>query len=120
MKTYLVWILFILVSLTATTALSETPTFTNVTVSAHEYYDYYAQPQAQWQKVTMLKIEGRNNAGNTQVYQSGPEELLEATLFNVSVPSEYWVTVVWEGGERTSQSFVATPQKDTIHNIYNP
>jgi hypothetical protein len=110
----------ILLLFTATTALPQPPTLTNITVMAHEYYDYYAQPEATWQKVKLLKIEGRNSAGNTQVYESGPGTLLQATLFNVPASSEYWVTVEWQGGERTYQSFVASPQKETVHNIYNP
>jgi hypothetical protein len=112
--------LILLFLLLATAAVSQPTATTNVTVTAHEYYDYYAQPAARWQKVVLLKIEGRNSAGNTQVYQSGCETSFQATLPSVTANSQYWVTVEWQGGERTYQSFVASSQRETSLNIYNP
>ncbi|MCA9781604.1 MAG: hypothetical protein KC800_33025 [Candidatus Eremiobacteraeota bacterium] len=107
--------------LSCSVSLSEPPAVTNITVVAHEYYDYYAMPDAEkWKKVKSVKIEGQNRAGSTQVYQCGPDNLVQATLYNVSVSSEYWVTVVWQDGEKTYRSFTASPQTEVVHHFYEP
>ena len=64
-----------------------------------------------------MNIEGQSRAGSIQASQSGPDDLLEVTLHNVAVPSEYWVTVTWENGEKLYRSFTSTPQRDTVHTI---
>lgn len=107
--------------LTCTASLSDYPALTNVTVIAHSYYDYYAMPDAEkWKKVKSVHIVGQNRAGSTQVYQCGPYSQIQATLYDVSVASEYRVTVVWEDGEQIYSSFTASPQREVIHNIYQP
>ena len=114
-------ILVLMLLLTAATCLSQPPVTANVTVTAHEYYDYYTMPdEKKWKKVKMLRIEGQTTAGSIQVYQNGPDTTLQATLANLAVPSEYWVTVVWQDGEKYYQSFVTSPQKEITHTIYNP
>ena len=122
MKTIRFCTLIILFSLlTCAATLSESPALTNITVVAHEYYDYYAMPDAEkWKKVKSVKIEGQNRAGSTQVFQCGPDNQIQATLYNVSVSSEYWVTVVWQDGEQTYRSFTATPQTEVVHHFYQP
>ena len=101
--------------------LSEERKVTTIRVIAHEYYDYYALPdKPKWKKVKSVKIEGENVAGSTQVYQTGPDTVLEAALFNIAVPSEYWVTVHWQGGERYYRSFISPPQAETVLNVYEP
>jgi len=94
---------------------------TNVTVVAHEYYDEYQLPdKKKWQQVRRVRIEGQSSVGSIQVEQSGPSTELEVTLYDVAVPSEYWVTIVWQGGERYRQSFSTSAQKETRHDIYQP
>ena len=117
MKTIRFCTLIILFSLlTCAATLSESPTVTNITVVAHEYYDYYAMPDAEkWKKVKSVRIEGQNRAGSTQVYQCGPDGLIQATLYNVSVSS-----VVWQDGEQTYRSFMASPQTEVVHHFYQP
>lgn len=114
---------FSLLALLASTswALSEERQVTIIRVIAHEYYDYYALPdRPKWKKVKSVKIEGQNIAGSTQVLQTGPDTVVEAALFNVAVPTEYWVTVHWQGGERYYRSFISTPQVETVLNVYEP
>lgn len=113
----------LLVTLSASTEIvaADPPQTTNVTVTAYEYYDYYAPPERnKFKKVRLLKIEGQNRAGSIQAYQNGPSSELEVTLYDVAVPSDYYVTVVWQDGERYYQSFTSQPQKETKHQIYQP
>lgn len=94
---------------------------TNVTVVAHEYYDEYQLPdKKRWQQVKSVKIEGQTPVNSTQVSQSGPGTQVEVTFYDLAVPSDYRVTIEWEGGERFSQTFTSTSQKYTSHHIYGP
>lgn len=94
---------------------------TNVRVIVHEYYDYYAMPDdSKWKKVRSVKIEGQNAAGSISARNSGPSDVIEVLLENVSVPSTYYITVYWQGGERYYNSFTAQPQKETRHDIWEP
>ena len=122
MTTFRITFLLLLTLLGSTSwTLSQERQVTTIRVIAHEYYDYYALPdKPKWKKVKSVKIEGQNVAGSTQVYQTGPDTVVEAALFNISVPSEYWVTVHWQGGERYYRSFISTPQAETVLNVYEP
>lgn len=102
-------------------ALAEELKTTNVRVTAHEYYDYYGLPDTdKWKKVRHVKIEGQNRAGGIQASQSGPSNVLDVVLNDVAVNSTYYVTIIWQGGERYYQSFTAPAQRDTVHQIYQP
>lgn len=94
---------------------------TQIKVIAYEYYDEYQLPDCKtWQKVESIKIEGESHTGGTQVLAAGPGEELEAVLYNVSIPSDYWVTVVWQGGATYQQSFTSNPRAEIVHQIYQP
>lgn len=94
---------------------------TNVTVVAHEYYDEYQLPdKKRWQQVKSVKIEGQTLVSSTQVSQTGPATQVEVTFYDLAVPSDYTVTIDWEGGERFSQTFTSSARKYTSHHIYGP
>ena len=115
---------FLLVALLAAatgSSLTAKEQLTNVRVYAYEYRDYYALPDTeQWRKVKSVKIVGQNKAGSTQTAQSGPAGRLEATLFHISVPSTYWITVVWDDGTSTYQTHTSAAQSEMVHHIYSP
>ena len=121
MKPLQIFLLALLLAATSGTGLSAKEQLTNVRVYAYEYQDYYALPDTeQWRKVKSVKIVGQNKAGSTQVSQTGPAGRLEATLFHISVPSTYWITVVWDDGTNTYQTHTSTPQSEMVHHIYSP
>lgn len=121
MKRLQLLILVLLLTCASGTGLAAKEQLTNVRVYAYEYQDYYALPDTeQWRKVKSVKIQGQNKAGNTQISQTGPAGRLEATLFYISVPSTYWITVVWDDGTSTYQTHTSAPQSEMVHHIYSP
>lgn len=94
---------------------------TNVRVIAHEYYDYYALPDAKkWRQVTGIRIDGQNIGGSINAVASGPAGNLELVLYDVGVPSEYWITVYWDDGEKLFESHTSSSTSEVIHQIYAP
>lgn len=121
MRQIQIFLLGALLALSSGTGLEAKEQLTNVRVYAYEYQDYYALPDTeQWRKVKSVKIQGQNKAGNTQTSQTGPAGRLEATLFYISVPSTYWITVVWDDGTSTYQTHTSAPQTEMVHHIYSP
>lgn len=113
--------LFLSLTFSADILAADEPQLTNVRVIAYEYYDYYALPdKPKFKQVKSVRVEGQNRAGSTQVYKTGPSTEIEAVLYDVSVPSTYYVTVFWDDGERYYQSFTSQPQKETVLRVYQP
>lgn len=113
--------IFFILLLHTMSVVADTPKTTNITVVAHEYYEYYTMPdEEKWKKVKSIKIEGSRSSGSAQAYQNGPGSTLQVTLYDISVASEYWVTVVWENDEKLYRSFIAQPQQEKVHTIYQP
>lgn len=117
---YVAWI-SILCLLSISGVSSEQPKVTTVRVIATEYYDEYQLPDnKKWQQVKSIRIEGQSSIGSVQVIETGPCDEMEAVLQNVVIPSEYWVTIVWQGGEQFRESYYSTPRRETVHRIGQP
>ena len=112
---------FLFVLSSATSLSSNEVQTTDIRVLAYEYYDEYQLPDnKKWQQVSSIKIEGQNRTGSTQIIQAGPDIELEAILPDVTVPSEYWITVTWQGGEVFYERYATTNQREIVHRIYQP
>jgi len=110
--------ILLLLFLPTATVAADTPKTTNITVVAHEYYEYYTMPdEEKWKKVKSIKIEGSRSSGSAQAYQDGPGSTLEVTLYDITVSSEYWVTVVWENDEKISLVHSPAPAAEGTHHI---
>jgi hypothetical protein len=115
-------LLIVVMALLCTLSLSsQEQQLTAVRVTAYEYRDYYGLPdEERWRKVESIRIVGQNRTGNIQAVQSGPGEVLEAVLYDVAVPSEYTITVTWQGGGNVYQRHSSKAQKETVHQIFQP
>lgn len=121
MRTLLIIASLVLVLCCTGSLSSQEVKTTRIRVIAYEYYDEYQLPERKkWRKVRSIKIEAQNRTGSVQVIQTGPEVELEAVIEDITVPSEYWVTIVWQGGERFYQSYTTSPQQEVVHRIYQP
>lgn len=102
-------------------SLERSKTLTCITVVAYEYYDEYQLPDCKdWRQVESIRIEGEGITGSKQVLRDGPSNELEVMMPDVSVPSEYVVTVTWQGGEQFRETYTAQATDERVHRIHQP
>lgn len=91
----------------------------DVRVLAFAYYDDYKR---KWHRVERILIEetGGRSGKVAECWGCGYEEFMEVSLPGLVLPSQYQITVTWQGGLSASTGHVGYEQGETVIFVDHP